>query len=167
MNSDIIIVDIQGFRDMNNDFIVKELAIATDKYTQTFLIKPPYSFHSLSNFEKKQTIWLEKTRGIRWSEGYIDYREFKRIIVLYLINKKILTKGLEKLKWIKDLCAKCKVVDIGEKGCPNLLKLHHEYCKPHINFNCINHTKECALKNVMCIKQWYIDNSIYNFSLFD
>lgn len=167
MNKDIIFVDIQGFKNFKNDFIVKELSIATIEFTQTFLIKSPYSFHNLSNFEKKQIIWLEKNRGIRWSEGFIDYREFKRVIIPYLENKKILTKGLEKIKWIKELCSTCQIVDIGEKGCPNILKLRNDYCKNNINFNCINHTKECALNNVICIKKWYEDNYMYKFSLFD
>lgn len=31
-------MDVQGFRDLYNNFIVKELAFATHEYTQTFLI---------------------------------------------------------------------------------------------------------------------------------
>lgn len=166
MNSDMIIVDVQGLRGFNNEFIIKEFAIVANEYSQTFLIKPPYSFHKLSNREKKQIRWMEKNYGIRWSEGFIDCREFKRIIVPYLENRKILTKGSEKIKWIKELCLNCEVVDIGLNGSPNLFKLREKYCVIS-NFNCLNHDKVCALNNAICIKKWYIDNNMCKFSLFD
>ena len=116
MNPNIIIVDLQGFKDKNNRFIVKEFALSGQKYTQTFLIKPPYAFKTLSPEEKKQVIWLEKRRGIYWSEGYVDYREFKRIIIQYLRKKIIWTKGGEKTLWIKELCSDCEIIDLAEKG---------------------------------------------------
>ena len=162
---DIIIVDIQGFKDSENRFIVKELAIATGEYTQVFLIKPPYSFNYLTNEEKKQVSWIERNRGIFWNEGFINYRGFKQVIVPYLENKNILVKGLEKVDWIKKLSSNCNVVDVGDKGCPNFFKLHNNYCKKGI-FNCVNHNKQCALKNVISIKKWYYDNNINYFSLF-
>lgn len=44
MNSNTIIVDLQGFKNNNNDFLVKELCIATQQHTHTFYVKPPYPF---------------------------------------------------------------------------------------------------------------------------
>lgn len=166
MNSDIVIVDVQGFKSHSNDFIVKELAISTLEYTQTFLIKPPHSFNSLSKDEKRQVKWLERNRGFFWSDGYIDYREFQRIIIPYLKEKKILIKGLEKIKWIKELCSNCKVIDVGEKGCPNLISLHTKYCNDGNKFSCPYHKKNCALKNVICIRKWFYDNNIQYFNFF-
>lgn len=166
MNADIVIVELQGFKDCKNNFIVKELAIASQEHTQTFLIKPPHAFHYLTEEEKKQVRWLERNRGISWSEGYIDYREFQRVIVPHLENKKIITKGLEKIKWIKELCANCEVIDIGEKGCPNFTILKKKYCKNKTDFNCVNHKLNCALKNALCIRKWYFDNNMSVFNLF-
>lgn len=166
MNVDTIIVDLQGFKDIQNNFIVKEVAIVSQELTQTFLVKPPYSFHYLSDEEKKQVRWLERNRGIYWSEGYIDYREFLRVVVLYLENKKIMTKGLEKIQWIKELCTKCEVIDIGEKGCPNLPTLKKKFLKNKTDFNCVHHKINCALNNAICIKKWCFDNHTYMFDLF-
>lgn len=153
MNSNTIILDIQGFKDLYNNFIVKELAFATRDYTQLFLIKPPYLFKYLTTDEKRQVKWLEKNRGIHWNEGYIDYREFHRIIVPYLENKNILVKGLEKVKWIKNICENCKVSDLGEDQCPSMFELHKKYCDKKTNFNCNVHLNHCALKNVLCVKR--------------
>lgn len=154
MSLNTLIVDVQGFKDQNNNFIVKELSFANHDYTQSFLIKPPYLFKYLKSEEKKQVKWLERNRGIYWNEGYIDYREFLRIIVPYLENKKIIVKGLEKTKWVKELCASCDVYDIDVENCPNFSVLYEKYCNKKTSFNCVNHTKCCALKNVLCLKKY-------------
>lgn len=165
MNVDTVIVDLQGFLDIQNNFIVKEVAVVTEENTQMFLVKPPYPFHFLTEEEKKRVRWLEKHRGIKWSEGYIDYKEFQRVILPYLKNKKIMTKGLEKIKWIKELCANCEVIDVGEKGSPNLTLLKKTYNK-NKNYNCVNHKVMCALNNAVCIRKWYYDNNMSMFKLF-
>lgn len=160
MNTEIVIVDVQGFKDTKNNFIVKEFAISTKEYTQTFLIKPPYAFHSLNHEEKNHIKWIERNIGIFWSEGFIDYREFKRIVVKYLHKRKILTKGQEKCKWINELCSNCEVIDLSEKGCPSLQELHVKFSANKDKFNCCYHSKCCALKNVLCIRKWYEKNNL-------
>lgn len=156
---DEVIADVQGFKDSTNNFIVKEFAFATPQYTQTFLIKPPYPYCNLTRDEKKQVNWLEHNRGYRWSEGYIDYREFRRFIKPYLVNKIVFVKGLEKTKWVKELCNEASVVDIASMGCPNLETLFAKYVSDKVIYNCWSHKKFCALKSVICIKNWYLEYS--------
>lgn len=101
--------------------------------------------------------WIERNLGYRWSEGHIDYHEFRRIIKPYLEHKQVFVKGLEKTRWIKELCANCVVRDVEDVGCPNLLVLSKKY-NP---ISCVNHfmiNKNCALKNVLCIRNWCLDN---------
>lgn len=164
MTTATIFVDLQGFKNSKNNFIVKEFAIVTNEWTQVFLVKPPYSFTSLTLEEKKQAVWLERNRGILWSEGFIDAREFKRIIPLYIENRNIVVKGFEKVTWIKALCENCKIVDIGDKGCPNLSNLNEKYQNSELY--CVNHKKQCALKNALCLSKWYYDNHMYQFKFF-
>lgn len=152
-------MDLQGFKTNKNEFIVKEFAYSTPEYTQVFLIKPPFPFSKLSEDEKRQTRWLEKHFGIMWHEGYVDYREFKRHIVNHIKDKTIFVKGMEKIKWVKNLCLDCNVIDLGEKGVPNLQELF-KYCIFECAFNCVYHKKNCALKNVLCIKKWYLDSHL-------
>lgn len=163
MNFEMRIVDLQGFKDANNNFIIKEFAIWFNGNTQIFIIKPPYSYNHLSAQEKKQVRWLENNRGLFWSEGFIDYREFKRTVIPYLSNKKIITKGIEKVKWIRELCKTSDIIDVGENGCPNFLILHSIYENADKSLNCVHHKKTCALKNVMFIKKWCDDNEMNVF----
>lgn len=155
--STILFVDVQGFKNDQNQFIIKELALCTTEITQVYLIKPPYPFSKLTSDEKKRVRWIERNRGITWSEGNIDYREFKRIIIPILQNKTIIMKGLEKQKWIKDLCENCYLIDIEDRGSPSFSVLCKTFCELKNTFNCVNHKEECALKSVMCIKKWYLN----------
>lgn len=159
MKSDHYIVDIQGFKDAQNKFIIKELAVATEEFTLVFSIKPPFPYSRLSNEERRHVSWIEKTFGFRWSEGHIDFREFKRIIVPYLENKNIFVKGQEKIKWVQELCDTCNIFDIGQKGCPNFLVLYNMFLKG-VNKITLNHVidKHCSLRNVICIKKWFYQN---------
>lgn len=166
MKSDMMIVDLQGFKDSENRFIIKELAIATTEYTQSFLVKPPYPYQKLSIEEKKHVNWIEENRGIFWNEGYINYREFRRIIKEILSNKKIIVKGEEKIKWLSELCSNCVIIDFGNKGCPKFLKLFNKFYNAEVNLNCSFHSKYCALKNVIYLRKWYIENNLHLFNLF-
>lgn len=150
-------VDVQGFKDFKNNFIVKEFATASQVSTQVYLIKPPYSYSNLSQEEKRSVHWLEKNRGIYWSEGYIDYKEFKRIIKPFLRDKEIFVKGQEKMKWIMELCEYKSVINLENRGCPNLSNLLKIYDYDSI-YNCFFHKKYCALKNVICLRQWFNQN---------
>lgn len=154
--SSSIFVDIQGFKDCQNNFIIKEFALSTKEFTLVYLIKPPYSYLKLSSDEKRRVKWIEKNRGIYWSEGNIDYREFKRLVIPILQNRTIIMKGLEKQKWIKELCDNCFLIDIEEKGSPNFASLYESYCECKSSFNCFSHKNACALKNAICIKKWYL-----------
>lgn len=156
MNSNTYIIDVQGFKDKENRFIIKELALAGNNSTQVYLIKSPFPYFKLTYEEQRHVSWIEKNYGIAWSEGVVGYEDFKRFALYYLKNKTILVKGTEKVQWLKELCSDCDVTNIEEMGCPNFEVLHKMVAddgKP--NYNCIKHFKKCALKNVLCIRHWY------------
>lgn len=161
-----LFVDLQGFKNDKNQFIVKEFALATSEYTQIFLIKPPYPFSKLNSDERKQVKWIENNRGIFWSEGYVNYREFSRVIKSVLLNQNIFVKGQEKVKWVRELCDNCNIIDLGEKGYPNLSKLYTKYVKDCDKFYCFSHKNHCALKTVICIRKWFYENNMYLFKFF-
>lgn len=162
MNSNILVVDVQGFKNNRNEFILKEFAFCALDCTQVFLIKPPYTFSKLTDEEKRIITWVESNYGIYWNQGHIDYREFRRIVKPILNNKLVLVKGNEKTKWIRELSTQCQILDIESKGCPNLNILKSQYTINCNNYNCFSHKKLCALSNVICIKKWCDENNIFH-----
>lgn len=97
------VVEFHGFRDNNNLFIVKELAIVGDSFQTQVLFKPPYDQSVLNAKMQTNNRWLSRhVHGIRWEEGDVPYDEeiirnlCKPFTVIY-------TKGLEKVKFLQNL----------------------------------------------------------------
>lgn len=53
MNPKAAIVDVQGFKTDDNQFILKEIAILYSDQLQVFMIQPPFPFQNLTSTEKK------------------------------------------------------------------------------------------------------------------
>lgn len=156
------IVDIQGFKTENNEFIVKEIAILYKNKTQVFLIKPPFPFHELTKWEKKQVNWIERNRNIYWSEGSVPYSKCKGLITNILKDKCLYAKGLEKVAWLKYILKNNNIVNLEDKGCPNLLSLYNLYKYSGDVYSCNYHDSVCALKNVLSLNKWLYNNNKYN-----
>lgn len=162
-----VIVDVQGFKTDDNEFIVKEIAIQCDKQVSVLLVKPPIPFHCLTKTERNQVCWIEKNRKVYWNEGYIDYSSFKYHILSLFKNKAVIfVKGLEKTNWIRKIMDdendnKIIVCNIENYGCPNLQTLYDQYKNCPEIYNCIYHSSYCALKNVNCLTKWSIENKLF------
>lgn len=154
------IVDVKGFKDHANDFIVKEIAIVENQRLQSFLIKPPYPLSCLTKSEISGVRWMERNMGILWDEGYVPYLKYKCYtkIVKLLRNKSIYVKGYEKVLWVQKNCGHNNVFNIEELGCPSFPSLYTMYDQSPDVFSCMHHSKSCALKNVTSLHKWYIEN---------
>ena len=53
LKSRAVVLDFEGFRHKKSGFILKELAIFTENYTDTVSVLPPASFNTLSLSEQK------------------------------------------------------------------------------------------------------------------
>lgn len=148
------IVDVQGFRRENNEFIIKEIAIICGDQVQVLLILPPFSFHHLTYTEKMQIRWIERNRKIFWNDGFITYDNFLMNTQPFLVDKTIYCKGVEKATWIKNIFNHDDVINLEYVKCPSLLSLHKEYRFCNDILNCMYHPSFCALKNVTCLKKW-------------
>lgn len=158
-----VIVDVQGFKNEDNEFIPKEIAIQTAGRILALLIKPPYPFYNLTKKERLQVSWIEKNRGILWNEGYIPYSNYKFLISNYLENKIIFTKGSEKVIWLKKILQSDNVYNLEDKNCPSFTTLYDNYMSSSDIFRCIYHNKVCALKNVFCLYKWCLENYVAFF----
>lgn len=159
----IAIVDIQGFKRETNEFIIKEIAILYNKTLQVFLIKPPFPFEKLTKQEKKQVSWIERNRKIHWREGFVPYSNYRNLVIDILRDKHIYVKGSEKVLWLKHVLenSNCNIFNLEDKGCSSLISLYDQYKYSQDLYNCIYHDSICALKNVICLNKWCIDNKIF------
>lgn len=151
----IIIIDVQGFKLQNNQFILKELAILTsENQVQHYIFQPPFPYKDLTRAEKRQVRWLQYNfHGFRWGDGNIPYNRIYGIadqLLLLLQDKIIYVKGSEKKQWVEQIFGnKLIVYDAEEEGCPNLTT------EDKIEPSCIVHKGRCALKNVFFIKNFF------------
>lgn len=159
-----VIVDLQGFKTEYNEFILKEIAVLTGTQLIHLLFEPPFSFHELTEKEKKQVCWIQRNRKIFWKEGYVSYGDHKNIIRNILRNKNIYVKGLEKIQWLTNIMDDCNVgelCNLEDFGCPSLLSLYEKYKDCVDVYQCIHHFNICALKNVKCIQKWNCENKCF------
>lgn len=156
-----IIVDVQGFKSENNQFIPKEIAIISEKSILVLLIKPPYPFYTLTKKERRQVVWIERNRGYLWKEGFISYFKYKDALLDFCTNKRIYTKGHEKVLWLKNILENDNVYNLEDLGCPNLETLGKTYLVSSDIRSCIYHYNICAFKNVCFLNKWCVDNNIF------
>lgn len=92
------IVDLQGFKDNFNNFIVEEFSFATKNMKFSDIIPSTCAFDELSAPKQKSANWLTQNfHGITWYDGDIDVIELQDTIKPILNNKIVFVKGEEKL----------------------------------------------------------------------
>lgn len=155
-----VIVDVQGFKSEDNKFIPKEIAIVSKNHAFVFTIKAPFPFYNLTKKERLNVAWIERNRGILWSEGFVPYFNYKFLLRDFFKNKHIYTKGVEKVLWLKEILETDDVYNLEDKSGPNLETLHKKYFNSLDIKSCIYHNNVCALKNSLCLYKWCVDNKI-------
>lgn len=159
---DFAIVDLQGFKDNNNRFIVKEFYLQSRNMKFHDIIKSPIGYkNKLNSTQQKSVEWLTKNfHGISWEDGFITLKELRSALRVYLDQTRIYMKGEEKIIWIKHIMKNDDLI------CVNL-----EDFDCDINLNdirnkqdfvcCENHSHitpgkfaQCAVANVKAIHNW-------------
>lgn len=163
----IAFIDIQGFKDVYNRFILKEVCVHTvdEKINYHAIIGSPFPFNKLIKCEKRQIQWLtRKYHGIHWNDGSISITQFKNDMKAVLKEKIIICKGVEKVKWLQiflnnisiNQYINCEDLDCNFNLCKNFeICEHFDVCDYHKNMNNANFV--CAVKNVMKIRRWYFE----------
>lgn len=166
-----IIVDLQGFVGCNDEFIVKELAIASVKSANlgreigTYLLfKPPCRWNDLDvNSQQQNIILMEEVHGLSWGIGTLPYYRVEREIRDILREErvtKIYVLGDEKKKWLHKCIGSdpCPIINLESYGCPSidLLKTLRRWQHFNIHQPILNYS--CAFSNVGFIKKWFEKN---------
>ena len=105
-----VVIDLVGFRNKKSDFFIKELAIATENYTDTVSFQSPNSFNSLSSSEQRSHQWVSKfLHGLAWERGDYPYSYLHQVvqgIVFRFRLSKFYAKGTEKTETLKNISRK-------------------------------------------------------------
>lgn len=100
------IVDLQGFKTADNEFVFKEVAVVAlqeDSVPSVFLFKPPHPWEQLPYRNKCENRWLERNyHGLEWDSGRIPYENVAETLRGALKDAgAVFVKGLEKAKWLR------------------------------------------------------------------
>ena len=121
------IVDMQGFKQSGNDFVLKELAIVPlDDNDQplVFLFKEPFPQKQLTDkYNKGENTWIKQFyHGISWNSGDRPYTDVGSILRACLLDAtKVLVMVSIKKKWLERF--RFNVHDVTEMGFPPLDKI--------------------------------------------
>ena len=106
LNSDFLVIDIEGFRHKSQQFIPKEISVTGDKYQDTILLQPPVKFSLLAEENKKTYAWsTDNLHGIVWEAGSYDHAfisNFLNALKLRFPNSTVFTKGTKKCTFLRN-----------------------------------------------------------------
>lgn len=153
------VVDMQGFKQPVNDYILKELAIIPLQGGEpvVFLFSPPFPWNRLTDKYKRENTWLEQYyHGLSWKAGQVPYNLIKSILQEHLGDvKKIYVAGAIQKSWLERFKYN-NVINIAEMGYPPLDKIKLATVCPNHNGA---YRASCALHNARLIKQFILESS--------
>lgn len=150
-------VDVQGFKTYRERFICKEFCLVTmndddDDNCYHAIIKSPYAFEKVPSFYKRQAKWLTKHfHGLSYDCGNVHVISVIQDVYAKLMNKVVIVKGVEKVKWVKHMFRNC-----GEIECLNFDDLYLDnniekiqtknICDYHLDRNLVSFIGRCKGK---------------------
>lgn len=154
-----IVIDIQGLRDVYNQFIPKEVAVLSiqSEYFNHWIAKPPHGYDELPPNVQNQNMWLsENIHGIKWYEGDTSLSSMKQNLKRIASQaKRIFTRGSEKASYLIQLTG-CFVINLEEED--EVPSFHYlPRSDAHCMYHCVLNNKstyKCALNNATRIKAW-------------
>ena len=139
LKPEVVVLDFESFRHKKSGFIIKELSICSNNYTDTILFLPPVFYNSLSASERKSHQWVNRfLHDLSWNSGNYPYWFISQIffaIKLRFPSGKFYAKGKEKTESLQTLLQK-EVIDLDTLSCPKI----EEIVTPIKRFTCALHS---------------------------
>jgi len=100
------VLDMQGFLQSGNDFVIKELAIVSlkdDSDPKVFMFQEPFPWKRLSSKHRRINHSLEfHNHGLPWSSGKVPYTLVVNVLREYLSDAQIIyMRGKFKKSWLE------------------------------------------------------------------
>jgi len=154
-----IVIDIQGFRDVEENFIPKEVAVLAINAAITghWIMTSPCPFEDLPVRAKRENNWLTRNyHGIEWFDGDVNSTNFT--IHLRDITRHaryIYTRGQEKTRYLSNLLSRnvynLEGISPAFKNLPDF-EDRGQRCTHH-GFRA-SAESHCALRNAYKLKRW-------------
>ena len=104
LSSKTVVLDVEGFRNRKEKFIVEELGVCTEDYLECVSFLSPTSYSELTTQQKQSFSWLTRNLyNIDWDTGNYHYTYLKQIIQnvrLRNLGSIFYAKGEEKVKFL-------------------------------------------------------------------
>ena len=82
LNSEVVVLDFEVFCLKKTGFVIKELSICSNNYSDTIFFLPPLPYNSLSASERKSHQWVSTLlHGLSWSTGSYPYWFLSQIFI--------------------------------------------------------------------------------------
>ena len=83
------LVDLQGFKQPVNDYVLKELALVAVESPHAepavLLFKPPYAWRRLTEKYRRENEWLKRRyHSLQWDSGEHEYGDIANVLRRYL-----------------------------------------------------------------------------------
>lgn len=142
------IIDFQAFKEPDQQFIIKKLAVLEigNQELQLYTFKPPFAWDILPIKYKVENKWLENHNiHESWISGEMEYGELKNIFCKLAGATRVYVNGTEKFHWLKN-----HLKNVHNLGLENLCSILNELRKL-ITLRCENHRfKRTELHCVIC-----------------
>lgn len=145
-----VVIELEGFQLRPDVFVIKELAFCDVQYGyhSRWSFLPPHPWELLSSKHKKTFSWLTRHgHRMQWDSGDLPYASLQYILTsLFVSYTHIYSKGLEKCKFIQNLCGR-NILDLNDFKCPKVHEIQEV-----MMLSCPNHSPpfhHCALRKAV------------------
>ena len=154
------VVDMQGFKQLGNHFVLKELAIhclSDNSEPLVRLFQEPFPWKRLTDKYREENLWLERHyHGIPWSSGDVDYTLIGTIIREILKDAtRIIVRNQIIQQWMQKRWSYQQIINLEEWG-------YSAKDLPRQVTVCTNHNGKYkvtyALHNVKLMKTFYFND---------
>lgn len=157
----MFLIDIQGFHQQANRFVVKELAVQALRTNESacVLFQPPFEWTNLpASCKATNSLLMRNFHGLTWDIGFISYFDILTTIEKLTEGGTVLfVKGLQKKKWLQLYTDKL-VINLEDLGCPKIQDGYpddnDEECWIHQEHSLIQ-PYACAYRNCQRFRTWF------------
>ena len=151
-----VVLDFEGFRYRNKEWIIKEIGVAAD-YVDSLIFKEPFSLETLPSEVQRAYKWLtQNLHGLNWTNGDYSYDRltlFVESIKLRYPQSIYYAKGHEKTVHLSLLFSK-NVQDLDEIGCPKVENLPNTITTCSNKSQLHSYQNHCARQKAEAFSIW-------------